>query len=131
MKHWLVASAFAAVTAIAVAGWARKPAPQPARAVVLQPIEYATPQALAPVNPPVREVAPRPAASRRVASSTYASRVVVRKPRSKKKSAAIIAGTAGTGAAIGALAGGGKGAAIGAISGGAAGVVYDQATRNR
>ena len=48
--------------------------------------------------------------------------------RSKKKSAAIVLGTAGTGAAIGALAGGGKGAALGAVSGGAAGFVYDRLT---
>jgi hypothetical protein len=51
--------------------------------------------------------------------------------RSKKKSAAIVAGTAAGGAAIGALAGGGKGAGIGAIAGGGAGLVYDQATRNK
>jgi hypothetical protein len=51
--------------------------------------------------------------------------------RSKKKSAAIIRGSAGTGAAIGALAGGGKGAGIGAIAGGAAGVIYDQHTRKK
>jgi hypothetical protein len=51
--------------------------------------------------------------------------------RSKKKSAAIVAGSAAGGAAIGALAGGGKGAAIGAIAGGGAGLVYDQATRNK
>src|SRR5690348_2141756 len=41
--------------------------------------------------------------------------------RSTGKSVAIVAGSAGAGAAIGALAGGGKGAAIGAVSGGVAG----------
>lgn len=55
----------------------------------------------------------------------------VYRTRSKKKSAAIIVGSAGTGAAIGALAGGGKGAAIGALAGGAAGTVYDQSTRKK
>ncbi|GAB4371323.1 MAG: hypothetical protein OHK0021_13940 [Bryobacter sp.] len=50
------------------------------------------------------------------------------KGRSVGKSAAIVAGSAGAGAAIGALAGGGKGAAIGAISGGTAGFVYDRVT---
>ena len=53
------------------------------------------------------------------------------KKRSKKKSAAIVGGSAATGAAIGALAGGGKGAAIGAISGGAAGLVYDRHTNKK
>lgn len=51
--------------------------------------------------------------------------------RSKAKSAAIIAGSAGAGAAIGAIAGGGKGAAIGAISGGTAGLIYDRTTANK
>lgn len=48
--------------------------------------------------------------------------------RSTGRSVAIIAGSAGTGAAIGALAKGGKGAAIGAIAGGVAGLIYDRLT---
>jgi hypothetical protein len=51
-----------------------------------------------------------------------------RKNRSTGKSVAIVAGSAGAGAAIGALAGGGKGAAIGAASGGTAGFIYDRMT---
>ena len=43
----------------------------------------------------------------------------------------IVGGSAGAGAAIGALAGGGKGAGIGALSGGVAGLVYDLATKNK
>jgi hypothetical protein len=56
---------------------------------------------------------------------------VVRKKRSTGKSVAIVAGSAGAGAAIGALAGGGKGAAIGGLTGGVAGFVYDRLTHNR
>ncbi len=51
--------------------------------------------------------------------------------RSTGKSVAIVAGSAGTGAAIGAIAGGGKGAGIGALAGGAAGLVYDRLTANK
>lgn len=43
----------------------------------------------------------------------------------------IVAGSAGAGAGIGALAGGKKGAGIGALSGGVAGLIYDLATRNK
>ena len=54
-----------------------------------------------------------------------------KKGRSTAKSAMIVAGSAGAGAAIGALAGGGKGAAIGALAGGGAGLIYDRATAHK
>jgi hypothetical protein len=54
-----------------------------------------------------------------------------KQPRSTEKSVLIVAGSAGSGAAIGALAGGKKGAAIGAIAGGTAGLIYDRHTANR
>lgn len=53
-----------------------------------------------------------------------------RRGRSTGTSVAIVAGSAGVGAAIGALAGGGKGAAIGALAGGGGGFVYDRLTHN-
>jgi hypothetical protein len=51
--------------------------------------------------------------------------------RSTEESALIVAGSAGTGAAIGGIAGGGKGAAIGALVGGAGGFIYDRMTANK
>jgi hypothetical protein len=50
--------------------------------------------------------------------------------RSVGKSVAIVAGSAGVGAAIGGIAGGGKGAGIGALAGGAGGFIYDRLTRH-
>jgi hypothetical protein len=72
----------------------------------------------------------------RVIRTNYVERqrdVVVRsrRGRSTAKSVAIVGGSAGVGAAIGAIAGGGKGAGIGALSGGAAGFIYDRLTHNR
>ncbi|MGH8630795.1 MAG: hypothetical protein ACREU7_08520 [Burkholderiales bacterium] len=64
------------------------------------------------------------------AQPAYVTSEPVRRRRSTGKSVLIVAGSAGTGAAIGGLAGGKKGAAIGAISGGVAGLIYDRVTAN-
>jgi len=97
-----------------------------------RPVYVRTPQYQAPV---VQEPAydPQPAYNERTTvvnrREVYETRPVHR-GRSKGKSVAIVAGSAGAGAAIGALAGGGKGAAIGALTGGGAGFVYDRMTHN-
>lgn len=65
------------------------------------------------------------------AAEAQASPAVAIKGRSTGKSVAIVAGSAGAGAAIGAIAGGGKGAAIGAASGGTAGFIYDRVTTKK
>jgi hypothetical protein len=82
---------------------------------------YASRYGVRTVRPRVIEERPR----------VYEERRVVRRGRSTGKSVAIVAGSAGVGAAIGALAGGGKGAGIGALAGGGGGFVYDRLTHNR
>jgi hypothetical protein len=51
--------------------------------------------------------------------------------RSWEKEVMIIGGSAGAGAAVGALTGGKKGAGIGAAAGGLGGLIYDLATRKQ
>jgi hypothetical protein len=92
----------------------------------------ATPAAAAAPARPAAESAAAPAVSQpsaRAAEDDHPRYVT--KTRSKKKSAAIIGGSAGAGAAIGAIAGGGKGAAIGAIAGGVGGLIYDRKTSKK
>jgi outer membrane lipoprotein SlyB len=69
--------------------------------------------------------------STRARYETVVQRRYVVKRRSKKKSVAIVGGSALGGAAIGGLAGGKKGAAIGAIAGGGAGFIYDRKTHKK
>lgn len=69
--------------------------------------------------------------SQRGVTTTSQPQAAARQGRFTGKSVAIVAGSAGAGAAIGALAGGGKGAAIGAASGGTAGFVYDRITARK
>jgi hypothetical protein len=77
--------------------------------------------------------AARPAAfvDSAAAPSYESATPAAKKTRSWQKEALIVGGSAGAGAAIGAVAGGKKGAAIGVVSGGVAGLIYDMATRNK
>ena len=116
MKRGFIIGGFVTLAALAVAGWVRKPAP-----VADQNDSNAL---AAPAKPVVhRQAAP-------VQQTTVAETRVVKEERPLSHSVAIVAGSAGAGAAIGGIAGGGKGAAIGALSGGAAGFIYDRLTHN-
>ena len=119
IKRGLSVAGLMLLTALAVAGWTRNPSPaQPQDQTVVA-------QQASPVQPArVRTHYARPA---------YESTAepAVRRRRTTGQSLAIVGGSAGVGAAIGALAGGGRGAAIGALSGGGAGFIYDRLTRNR
>ena len=98
----------------------------------LQPAVYNGPQADTTPAPayPRRLPLRRAVYSQPYEEPVYSSRTPVHRTRSTRNSVLIVAGSAGTGAAIGALAGGGKGAGIGALAGGAAGFIYDRLTHN-
>ncbi len=159
-RQMLLVSAIVVLAAAAVWGWVRKPQPAvgPYAAnytgqlpTTSQPLTYVgdaqqdtagappctttigyAPEPMYASRDYVRTVRPREEFADQPRTVTrYVEREPVTQERSKKKSAMIVAGSAGAGAAIGALAGGGKGAGIGALSGGVAGFVYDRMTHKK
>ncbi len=91
------------------------------------PVYYRDSEGLHPISVgnATREEIARTPAVRRQAEAPHAEK------RSWEKEALIIGGSAGGGAAIGAIAGGKKGAGIGAAAGGIGGLVYDLLTRDK
>lgn len=139
----LTIAGFVLLAGIAVAGWVRTPEPAAVSAMpaitcydqmgrpVTLPVMWNAPYGQPGLTPASASAYPQEQPQRTVVRERqYTPTRVVRK-RPVKHSAAIVAASAGTGAAIGALAGGGRGAAIGALSGGAAGFIYDRLTHKK
>ncbi|HKW99603.1 MAG TPA: hypothetical protein VJN43_17820 [Bryobacteraceae bacterium] len=142
MSSRLVVTGFALLTAVALVGWTRKaeiPATQPQFSQSQSAPQTAPANAPYPAYPEAAATnSTGPAAAVEAARERrpvehpavhYYRRVRHERPMSH--SVAIVGASAGTGAAIGALAGGGRGAGIGALAGGAAGFIYDRLTHNR
>lgn len=141
MRQGALIAGISLLSVVALAGWMRTPGAPGAQAAAYVPSYTPAPAlnqyGMAAAPRATAAVYERPVARPRIAPRTdyapqYRDHVVARKPsRPFSHSAAIVGGSAGAGAAIGALAGGGKGAGIGALAGGAAGLIYDRLTHNR
>ncbi len=120
---------FALLVAIGVAGWVRTPSAVSADTTPLTPAAFSS--ALNPAPEVTDQTQANEAQSAPVSRHYTSTRAARRHSRPLSHSVAIVAGSAGAGAAIGALAGGGRGAGIGALAGGAGGLIYDRLTHNR